>query len=101
MNRTDLTELEKAILAKAADLEITRKRIRQIWASAVFVAAALVFFGYTSKNWQIVTAVAVAYVLINTMERAAYGKTVLAYKSLIQKLSPESTERVEKEAHGR
>lgn len=98
---SELTEVEQAILAKAADLDVTRKRIRQVWASAAFFAAALVFFGFAFKDWRIVTAVAVAYVLFNTMERAAYGRTVLAYKSLIQKLAPDSNEQVGKEPHGR
>lgn len=101
MSRPELTDVEQAILAKAGDLEITKKRIRQVWVSAAVFAAALVFFGVAFQDWRIVTAVAVIYVVINTMERAAYGKTVLAYKSLVQKLVPDSKEQVGTEDHGR
>lgn len=100
--RPELSEVERAILGKAADLDITRKRIRRVWASAAFFAAALVLFGFLFEDWRIVAAVAVVYVLINTMERAAYGRTVLAYKSLIQKLATDSGEQVgTEEAQGR
>ena len=101
MTLPEFTALEQAILAKAGDLEVTRKRIGAVWVSAAFFAVALVSFGFIFQDWRIVTGVAVIYILINTIERAAYGKAVLSYKMVIQKLLRHSEGQIGTGAHGR
>jgi membrane protein implicated in regulation of membrane protease activity len=82
-----LTVAEKLLLERSADQALTRRRVRLVVGSAVLLVAALVVLSPLAQSWEFLLFFAVAYILVTAWERVAYARTILAYKSLIQKLS--------------
>jgi lysylphosphatidylglycerol synthetase-like protein (DUF2156 family) len=53
---------------------------------STFFAASLVLFGFLSRSWLTLLVISLVYVVLTLAEKIAYGRAVLAYKMLIQKL---------------
>lgn len=81
-----LTVAEKLVLGRSADTALTRRRLRFVVGSAIVLAAALIVVSPLTRSWQLLLFFAVAYVLVTAWERVGFARTILAYKSLIQKL---------------
>ena len=82
-----LTVAEKMLLERSSDLKITRRRVRLVVISGLLLAAALVVTAPLMESWRFLLFFAVAYILVTTWERVGYARTILAYKSLVQKLA--------------
>lgn len=82
-----LTVGERLVLERSGDLSLTRRRLRMVVGSAVLLCAALIVVSPLMQSWQFLLFFAVAYVLLTAWERVAYARTILTYKSLIQKLA--------------
>jgi hypothetical protein len=83
----DLTDTERFLLGRSADLAITRRRGRLVIVSATLLIAALIVAAPLTQSWQLLLFFAVAYVAMTAWERLGYARTILAYKGLIQKLA--------------
>jgi hypothetical protein len=81
-----LTVDEQLLVRRSADLESTRRRIRLSLLSAGVLAAGVATAGWALRPWRPLAALFVVYILVTTWERVAYGRSVLRYKSLVQKL---------------
>ena len=81
-----LTETESRILKRSSDAELTRRRMRQVLLAATAFAALLVVMAWFTRSLPLVLGVALVYVVLTTWEKLAYGRAVLSYKSIIQKL---------------
>jgi hypothetical protein len=86
-DRLKLTVSEKLLLQRSSDPALTRRRVRLVVGSAVVLVAALIVVAPVAQSWEFLLFFAVAYVLVSAWERVAYARTILAYKSLIQKLA--------------
>lgn len=86
-DRLKLTVAEKLLLERSGDPALTRRRVRLVVGSAVVLVAALIVVAPVAQSWEFLLFFAVAYVLVTAWERVAYARTILAYKSLIQKLA--------------
>ena len=86
MKEVDLSELEKAILLRSADLDVTRRRRTTVIVTGLTAALLFALVAYTKRSWQFVLAVALVYVAVTLVERVGYANAILAYKGLIQKL---------------
>ena len=86
IGKLGLTETESRILKRCSDAELTRRRMRQVLLAATVFAALLVVMAWYTRSLPLVLGVALVYIAITTWEKLAYGRGVLAYKSLIQKL---------------
>lgn len=81
-----LDELEQAIIENCENIESTQRRM---W-SVIFMAltfVVLLSYAHVALSKEAVFAIMLVYVVITTIEKLLYGKGVLAYKRLIQKLS--------------
>ena len=87
MKDDDLTPIERQILKQSSDVDITRRHRTTIIISGVFAAALLCLVAYGSKSWRFVLVVSLIYIGVTLFEKVAYANAVIAYKSLIQKLS--------------
>ena len=81
-----LTSEEADVLSRCADSEVTRRRIRQVIFFATFFGALLLVVGLLLRSWPLLLAVGLLYVGITALEKVAYGRAVLLYKSLVRKL---------------
>ena len=81
-----LTEQEVDVLKRCADLEITKRGIQSILIIGSMSCISLVMVGSLLKSWLFVMALALLYMVITVWEKISYGKAVLLYKSLVQKL---------------
>ena len=86
VRKLGLTETESRILKRSSDVEVTRRRMRQVLLAAAVFAILLAVAAWYSRSLPLVVAVALVYIAVTTWEKLAYGRGVLAYKSLIQKL---------------
>ena len=86
-DRLKLTVAEKLLLQRSSDPALTRRRVRLVVGSAVLLVAALIVVAPVAQSWEFLLFFSVAYVLVSAWERVAYARTILAYKSLIQKLA--------------
>ena len=86
MRAVHLTPLEQDILRRSSDLEVTRRRIRMLYVFSPMTPIALFLLGWMTQSWVWVAAYGAVYAVLTALEKVAYGKAVLAYKSLIQKL---------------
>ena len=94
MNRQhpDLTEVERLILERSADSEVTRRRLRTSLLTALLLAILLIVVTlYLDWPWPLVAAF-LAYIALTTYERWAYGRMVMLYKGLVRKLAAGSRE---------
>ncbi|MFQ5807684.1 MAG: hypothetical protein ACE5I3_14660 [Phycisphaerae bacterium] len=87
MKELDLNLVETQILARSRDIAVTKRRttitmVVRCAAAAAFVTAALM--GVSASK---VAAIAALYALVTMLEKVFYGKAILAYKSLIRKLT--------------
>ena len=83
----DLNPIEKLLLERSEDLQLTRRRLRLVVISGVLLAAALIVLSPLVGSWELLLFFAVAYVLVTTWERVGYARTIIAYKRLIRKLA--------------
>ena len=83
----ELTEFEKILIQRSSDTAITRRRILQVIVAASLFAVLLVATVILSKSALPSLVVGLLYIAITTLEKVAYGKAVLAYKSVIHKLA--------------
>lgn len=81
-----LTETESRILKRCSDVEVTRRRMRQVLLAATVFAVLLSVAAWYSRSLPLIVGIALVYIAITTWEKLTYGRGVLAYKSLIQKL---------------
>ncbi len=86
ISKLGLTETESRILKRSSDAELTRRRMRQVLLSAVAFAVLLAVAAWYSRSLPLVVGVALLYIAITTWEKLAYGRGVLSYKAIIQKL---------------
>lgn len=86
IRKLGLTETESRILKRSSDLELTRRRMRQVLFAAVLFAALLVAMAWFTHSLPLVLGVALLYVAVTTWEKLAYGRGVLSYKAIINKL---------------
>ena len=86
-DRLKLTVAEKLLLQRSSDPALTRRRVRLVVGSAVVLVAALIVVAPVAQSWEFLLFFSVAYVLVSAWERVGYARTILAYKSLIQKLA--------------
>jgi len=86
-DRLKLTVAEKLLLQRSSDPALTRRRVRLVVGSAVLLVAALIVVAPVAQSWEFLLFFSVAYVLVSAWERVGYARTILAYKSLIQKLA--------------
>ena len=84
--RCDLTPLERQILDRGGNSNVTRQRRTIVVASGLGFAALLIAMAFVKRSWQSVLVIALLYIAITVWEKVAYANAVLAYKSLIQKL---------------
>jgi hypothetical protein len=82
-----LTGEEADVLRRSADSEVTRRRIRQVVLFASLFAVVLLVVGVLVRSWSMLLAVSLLYVGITALEKVAYGRAVLLYKSLVRKLA--------------
>lgn len=87
MKNVNLTKLEEEILQRSRDPEVTQRRRRMILVTGVCAAAFLVWAAFARQSWQLVLVVSLVYVAVTMCEKVAYANAVLAYKSVIRKLS--------------
>ena len=83
----DLTDTERFLLQRSADLAITRRRARLVIVSAALLIAALIVAAPLTQSWQLLLFFAAAYIAMTAWERLGYARTILAYKGLVQKLA--------------
>lgn len=81
-----LTSEEADVLRRSADSEVTRRRIRQVVLFASLFGALLLVVGLLLRSWPLLLSVSLLYVGITALEKVAYGRAVLQYKSLVRKL---------------
>jgi hypothetical protein len=81
-----LTGEEADVLRRCADSEVTRRRIRQVILFASLFGALLLVVALLLRSWPFLLAVGLLYVGITALEKVAYGRAVLLYKSLARKL---------------
>ncbi len=86
MEGLELSGTERLLLERSADRALTRRRMRLVVVSGLVLVVALVVTSPLMRSWRFLLFFAVAYVLVTTWERVGYARTILAYKSLIQKL---------------
>ena len=86
VRRLGLTETESRVLKRSSDTGGTRRRMRQVLLAAAVFAVLLAVAAWYSRSLPLVVGIALLYIAITTWEKLAYGRGVLAYKSLIQKL---------------
>ena len=85
-NPPSFDPLESHIVARSADLESTRRRIRySIAVPLLLIALTLVLFARDAQP-QALLWMYLAYIVLNMFEKIGYGRAVLAYKRVIQKL---------------
>lgn len=83
----DLSPMERLLFERSFDTGITRRRMRMIVLSAVLLAGALIVLSPLIESWIFLVFFVVAYITVTTWERLGYARTILTYKSLIQKLA--------------
>lgn len=83
----DLVPMERLLLERSFDTDITRRRMRMIVVSAVLLAGALIVLSPLIESWTFLLFFAVAYIAVTTWERLGYARTILTYKALIRKLA--------------
>lgn len=83
----DLTDSERFLIQRSADLEISRRRVRMVIISAALLIVALIIAAPLTGSWRALLFFAVAYIAITAWERLAYARTIIVYKGLIQKLA--------------
>jgi hypothetical protein len=86
MDLERFTPAEREVLRRSVDIERPRKRIRITILTAALLIALLLVAGLVLRSVGLLLAVVIAYVILNTAERVAYGNAVLLYKSTIRKL---------------
>ncbi len=83
----DLTDTERFLVERSADLAVTRRRVRLVIISAAMLIAALIVAAPLTQSWQLLLFFAVAYIAMTAWERLGYARTIVGYKGLIQKLA--------------
>ena len=83
----DLTDTERFLVERSADLAITRRRVRLVIISAALLIGAIIVAAPLTQSWQLLLFFAVAYIAMTAWERLGYARTIVAYKGLIQKLA--------------
>ncbi len=81
----DLTDTERFLVERSADLAITRRRVRLVIISAALLIGAIIVAAPLTQSWQLLLFFAVAYIAMTAWERLGYARTIAAYKGLIQK----------------
>ena len=84
--RLGLNGEEAEVLRRSADSGVTRQRIRQVVVFASLFAVLLLAVGLLLRSWPLLLTVGLLYVGITALEKVAYGRAVLLYKSVIRKL---------------
>jgi membrane-associated PAP2 superfamily phosphatase len=83
----DLTDEEHDLLTRCYDDTITHRRIRSVIVAASIFAVLLAGIGFFTDMQVAVTVIALIYVMVTTLEKVAFGRAVLLYKSLVRKLA--------------
>jgi hypothetical protein len=86
ISKLGLTETESRILKRCSDTELTRRRMRQVLIAATLFVALLIAMTWYSRSLPLVLGISLLYIAITTWEKLAYGRGVLSYKSIINKL---------------
>ena len=86
IGKLGLTETESRFLKRCSDVEVTRRRMRQVLAAAILFAALLVAMAWYARSLAMVLGVALLYIAVTTWEKLAYGRGVLTYKAIVTKL---------------
>lgn len=87
LDSTELTDEEHDLLRRCFDDTITHRRIRGVILVASLFGVLLAGVGFLTDMQLAVTIIALAYVLLTTLEKVAYGRAVLLYKGLVRKLA--------------
>jgi len=92
MKNMDLTPLEQHILRRSSDLAITRRRRTAVVVTGIGATILLGAVAWLVRSWQFVLVISLAYIACTVFEKIAYANAILAYKSLIQKLTKQVEE---------
>lgn len=85
--KLDLTPLEEDILAISHDAATTKRRIGLVVISGLAAGAGLTTVSILYQSWKLVLGVSLVYIVLTVLEKVAYGRAVLGYKSVIRKLA--------------
>ena len=80
------TPTENIIIRNSANVAITKNRIIQIYFFSSLFALSLAAMTLLTGSLYGVLAIALLYIAFTTVEKVLYGRGVLLYKSIIQKL---------------
>ncbi len=87
MNNNSLDEIDRLIIEKSKDLQVTKNRTLTTvvvgFLFLIFYCGAVFVF----EDRMCLLLIGGVYILITIFEKYSYGQTVLLYKKLIQKLS--------------
>ncbi len=86
IDQIELTEVEKRFLVGSSDTAVTGRRIRLVLVAAAVYVFLLVAVALFLKSWLMILIVSLVYIGVTVWEKLAYGRGVLVYKSIIQKL---------------
>ncbi len=86
MGNIELNKLEEQILKNSSNIEITQKRIKSIKSFAIVAFIGSIFLSFMDISPKFTAGLLALYIAITAFEKIAYGKAVIGYKNLIQKL---------------
>lgn len=87
MAAEDLDEVDRALLQKSADLQVTRRRMVWSLVTGMIVLAGIVALRALKGKADAFFWICLVLVCGGTYERIMYGQAVLMYKRLVAKLS--------------
>jgi hypothetical protein len=85
-NNLQLDRLESQLLARAADVAATRRRIGYSVLAPVALIALLLAIFWREAQPRLLLWLFVGYVAVGIFEKVSYGFAVLGYKGLVRKL---------------
>ncbi|MDY7092399.1 MAG: hypothetical protein SX243_05420 [Acidobacteriota bacterium] len=97
----DLTDEEHDLLRRCFDDAITHRRIRSVIIAATLFGVLLAAVGFFTDFQLAVTLIALVYVAVTTLEKVAFGRSVLLYKGLVRKLALQVGDLWEEDPAGR
>jgi len=81
-----MDETEKALLDGSFNPEVMYRRIRNVVVVGAFVAVCVGLFALWQGALAVMVAAFLAYVVLVTIEKVIYARTILAFESLVRKL---------------
>lgn len=82
-----LSPEESALLRGSHDPTSIRRRLRAVVISGALLAVVLLVTSPLIQSWEFLLFFAVAYIGVSTWERIRCARTILAYESLVRKIT--------------